>query len=52
MLQILLFVHALLHPLARAPIALAEPEKKVIGDIEAIAKKFMMSCGVEGHKLL
>lgn len=52
MLQILLFSHALLHPLTRAPIGLADPEKKVIAEIEAIAKKFMISSGVEGQKLL
>ena len=31
MLQVLIFVHSLRHPLAKAPIPLTEADKKVVG---------------------
>lgn len=52
MLQTLLFTHAITHPLIKVPIALSEADKRVITDIDAIAKRYLTSCGEEGKKIL
>jgi len=52
MLQVLIFVHSLKHPLAKTPITLSEADKKVVAEIETISTKFLNSCGEEGIRLL
>jgi hypothetical protein len=52
MVQVIFFIHALRHPLARAPITLSETDKKVLTEIEVFPKKFLSTCGDSGMKLL
>ena len=52
MMQVLFFTHALMHPLVKYPINLSETEKKIVIDIENIARKFLSTCGEEGKHLL
>lgn len=52
MLQVLFFLHSIKHPLTKDPIHLSEADKKVIPEIEAIARRFLSSCGRDGRKLL
>ncbi len=53
MLQTLIFAFTLLNQSAKPALVLADPDKKLVADIEAIAANYLRSkCGPEGRELL